>query len=668
PSCSWYTANLFTSPEPCGKCYVVDVWAGNQGSCAPATNFYSQEINVEVMFNPGGQWVVSIGSVSDTVDFIPLSGNTGVLNAEGFISDGAPVSGTIRNLLIPGCVFYLNGEWTAPLNCYDSPEIVVNEADYDQPGTDGAEFIELKNNEAFAVNLAGYYVELINGGTGLAYDRIWLPALDLAAGDYFVMCADPLSTANCDLDLSTHLNLASLPFGIDDGAPDAIALYDLFGTMVDVVSYEGEVPGYVEGSAAGVGEDGLEEGHGISRYPDGSDTDDNATDFRYRCITPGEPNTYLFGYCGPFHSLDLMVRYKNIYGTPMPGVKVGVSEAKGAVGDYTSGAGGWLTIDSLKNMTYDFAVDASAYPWGWGGVNATDALIIARHFTSFTILSGDYLNAGDVTASNGVNTTDAQRVAYRFAHGGAFASGDWYPVSRPFSFYAPENSTFMDTLDLLCFGDVNGTYIPTAPLKASNASLAIRGTLRADGEVFEIPVSLADAQSLGAISLHLALPSGVILESIRMADGSTPQFRILDGRLSLSWFSLEGISPGQGQPVFFLNLRAEGYWSVQDLRLLEGTEFADEEGQRIAALKLEVPELIWTEDILNLWPNPASESLSMWFSTKNAGNVHIEVLNLLGQFTGTGITRLLPSGEHELSLNIGHLAEGTYLVRVTSDG
>ncbi|HRZ75752.1 MAG TPA: lamin tail domain-containing protein, partial [Bacteroidales bacterium] len=508
PSCSWYSANLFTSPDPCGKCYVVDAWAGSQGSCVPATNFYTQEIHLDVMFNPGGQWVVTVGGVSDTTVFVPLSGNTGMLSVSGLISDGAPVSGTIRNLLIPGCVYMLNGEWTAPANCYDSPEIVVNEVDYDQPGADGAEFIELKNNESFPVNLDGYFVELINGGTGLAYDRIWLPDVNLAPGDYFVMCADPLATDYCDMDLGAHLNLASLPFGMDDGAPDAVALHDIFGTMVDVVSYEGDVAGHVEGTGAGVEDDGTAEGHSISRYPDGVDTDDNATDFRYRCITPGEPNTYLYGYCGPFHSLDLLVRYKNSEGTPMPGVDLGVSEAKGAVGSYTTGAGGWVTIDSLKNMNYAFSVDASLYPWGWGGVNALDALLIARHFTNLSYLVGDFLAVADVTAINGVNTTDAQRVAMRFAMGDviSFGSGDWYPIARSFGFSAPVNTQFTDTLELLCFGDVNGTHIPTAPVKASEVLLSIRGSVSPDEGRVSLPLRAGEEMKLGALSVRMAMP------------------------------------------------------------------------------------------------------------------------------------------------------------------
>jgi hypothetical protein len=47
-----------------------------------------------------------------------------------------------------------------------STTLVINEIDYDQPGTDAAEFIELKNVGSSAIGLSGYSVELVNGNGG----------------------------------------------------------------------------------------------------------------------------------------------------------------------------------------------------------------------------------------------------------------------------------------------------------------------------------------------------------------------------------------------------------------------------------------------------------------------------------------------------------------------
>lgn len=165
--------------------------------------------------------------------------------------------------------------------------LVVNEVDYDQAGTDMAEFIEIKNNDSQPVDLGAYTLELVNGNGGVAvvYKSIPLPALSLPAADYFVVCANAATVANCDLDVTPDSNL------IQNGPTDAVALR--FGvTLVDTLSYEGDTaPPYTEGSGVGLDDDGLTTGAGLARFPDGVDTDVNNIDFSLRFITPGEANT-----------------------------------------------------------------------------------------------------------------------------------------------------------------------------------------------------------------------------------------------------------------------------------------------------------------------------------------------------------------------------------------
>jgi predicted extracellular nuclease len=165
-----------------------------------------------------------------------------------------------------------------------APQLVINEVDYDQPGSDLAEFIELRNNGAVAVALGAYTVDLINGSGGSSYASFALPETDLAPGAYFVLCAQTANTANCDLDVSPDTNL------IQNGAPDAVALI-LDGSVADAVSYEGDtVAPYTEGSGAGLADTGANDFVGLSRFPNGTDSDQNNVDFSPRCITPGADN------------------------------------------------------------------------------------------------------------------------------------------------------------------------------------------------------------------------------------------------------------------------------------------------------------------------------------------------------------------------------------------
>jgi len=166
-------------------------------------------------------------------------------------------------------------------------QLVINEVEYDQPGTDASEFIELKNVSSSAVNLNAWTVQLVNGNAGGAavYQTITLPNVSLAAGDYYVIAGSSSTVANVDLVVAPATNL------IQNGAPDAVGLRNPSATLIDAVSYEGNSGSpYTETSGTGLEDNPLPTGQGIARYPDGYDTNVNNTDFVQRPITPGESN------------------------------------------------------------------------------------------------------------------------------------------------------------------------------------------------------------------------------------------------------------------------------------------------------------------------------------------------------------------------------------------
>jgi len=167
-------------------------------------------------------------------------------------------------------------------------QVVINEVDYDQIGTDNAEYIEIKNVGESAFPLQYLSVVFINGNNGGAVEyrtiqsASW-PALD--PGDYFVICGNQGLTINCDHAATPATNL------IQNGSPDAIVLMSsLDSTVYDVLSYGGDVPGYTEGTGTSAEDTNLQDGLSLSRWPDGSDTDDNDADFVIGCPTPGVAN------------------------------------------------------------------------------------------------------------------------------------------------------------------------------------------------------------------------------------------------------------------------------------------------------------------------------------------------------------------------------------------
>ena len=124
--------------------------------------------------------------------------------------------------------------------------------------------------------------ELVNGANNNSYRTINLSG-SLASGDYYVICTRPSSTPNCDLDVSPNQNY------IQDGSPDGLLLLNNM-IVVDALSYEGDVAGVVEGSATELEDDGTLTSFGLSRLPNGTDTDNNNEDFGLTVVTPGEEN------------------------------------------------------------------------------------------------------------------------------------------------------------------------------------------------------------------------------------------------------------------------------------------------------------------------------------------------------------------------------------------
>ncbi|RLJ20592.1 nuclease [bacterium endosymbiont of Escarpia laminata] len=168
--------------------------------------------------------------------------------------------------------------------------LVINEVDYDQPGSDQAEFIELFNTGGTTLNLDDYTLQLINGSNSAPYRTYDLPTFTLDTNAYFVLCGNAGNVLNCDWDVSPNSNL------IQNGAPDAIALF-LGNTLIDSLSYEGDIAGYTEISGSNLVDPSNAAFLGLSRSPDGIDTNNNNLDFSQACITPGMRNSTQANSC-----------------------------------------------------------------------------------------------------------------------------------------------------------------------------------------------------------------------------------------------------------------------------------------------------------------------------------------------------------------------------------
>ena len=155
--------------------------------------------------------------------------------------------------------------------------LVLNEVDYDQVGADGDGFVEIHNAGDSAADLTGVALVLVDGGTAAEYQRRALSG-SLGPGEYLVVAVDP-----------------------QNGAPDGIALLGGAGELLDALSYEGAIESatiggqaydLVEGTVlpASIADSNTVAGS-LARIPNGSDTNDAATDWAFSAtITPGASN------------------------------------------------------------------------------------------------------------------------------------------------------------------------------------------------------------------------------------------------------------------------------------------------------------------------------------------------------------------------------------------
>jgi hypothetical protein len=109
-------------------------------------------------------------------------------------------------------------------------DVVINELMADetpQVGLPDAEFIELFNNSAKNLDLAGWTID--NGGTPVS-----LPSYVLTPGQYLILCS-PTQVVNYSI-FGTTLGVTSFP-GLTN-AGDEITLKNNFGTVIDYVNYD----------------------------------------------------------------------------------------------------------------------------------------------------------------------------------------------------------------------------------------------------------------------------------------------------------------------------------------------------------------------------------------------------------------------------------------------
>ncbi len=330
-------------------------------------------------------------------------------------------------------------------------------------------------------------------------------------------------------------------------------------------------------------------------------------------------------------------------------------------------------VSVYNTLDPEFGVDILA------GVNATDALLVMRHFVHLDTLTGSYAAAADVNLSGNINGTDAMLILRR-AVDEQFPSGDYY-------YYSPngmsiEGTTCNYDLSFLCYGDVNGSYTPQT--RDNTIELITEGRLLAASDhEMELPVSLKTAVEAGALTLRFGYPEEYIeIEDVTLATtGESLLFAANEGELKTVWYSLEPMALAEDDDLIIIKVRTKDLSNIDEplsFSLEAYSELADGSANVLENVVIAMPELVTltlgvddqtTDDMrLSVYPNPAMDVCRLSYQLAEAGRMTVAVYNILGVKVMDAADFRQEEGRHELQLTTSQLATGVYNCRVTFEG
>jgi hypothetical protein len=172
----------------------------------------------------------------------------------------------------------------------------INEIDYDQPGVDTAEFVEIVNTGDRRLRLRGTVLVLVNGTGETEYRRVRLSGR-LGPSRRLVVAAPNVTVAEPSRELALPLPRDN----VQNGSPDAAALVHLpRGRVLDAVSYEGAIDAATIDGLPGTWNlvrgdpvteiDTNDETGSLCRLPHATDTGDDDRDWALCTPTPGAAN------------------------------------------------------------------------------------------------------------------------------------------------------------------------------------------------------------------------------------------------------------------------------------------------------------------------------------------------------------------------------------------
>jgi len=374
------------------------------------------------------------------------------------------------------------------------------------------------------------------------------------------------------------------------------------------------------------------------------------------------------------------VNYDNSIQTPMDNMTLIIKTLSNISHDTViTDASGAYSFSGLMNENYLFEMACNKI---WGGVNASDGLLVMRHFVGLNILSGLPLKASDVDASNFINTADALMCVQRFVGLiNAFPAGDWIYDNDTINLNG--GITFAYNPRTLCYGDVDASYQPPLGKRLPDLELLNDGVnyVKA-GEIIELPLTVDRHLNIGAISLAINYPDSYIeFLGLRFSQkGLTdPLYKASNGEIRIGWYDVNPIDLFADDELIVLQFKAKniGLWPEAGLELGLNTcsEIADLNAKRIRDITfrskvLLADPIISTKFVLETnSPNPFNDKTEISFVLPEAAYVDLKIYNILGELIGiVKQNEFYNKGRNTVSLEKGVLSNGVYIYKLDAVG
>jgi hypothetical protein len=320
----------------------------------------------------------------------------------------------------------------------------------------------------------------------------------------------------------------------------------------------------------------------------------------------------------------------------------------------------------------------------WGGNNATDALLIQIEAgTPGYLLNPPYgtlnlavanVNGSTLPLPYGVSALDALYVKLRTVGSiSSYPAGDWsfdnptitIPVGGPVDFNG------------LCFGDVNGSYIPTGLKELSFLSVVedMTQTVPVE-ESFNYAIRSNTNAKLGAMTLFMGYDADRFEVLDIVSQNDEMKYVIENGTVAIAWADTKPLSVSNNDQLFTMNVKAKAPISEasQIFTVKTGSEFADAYGTRYDNFELKLAKVITpsgsNEFSMFNYPNPFSDATKVVYTIPESGNVKLVVTDMYGKTISTLVNDLQAAGTYTVNLNASelNLASGVYLYRIEVSG